>query len=164
MSLASHSRAEDAQAAVKRTESAGVLLEAGNGVCFASLFGLVPGIYDAGILAMMMARGTLATEYHAKFKEPPPRFGQSGEKAYAIGWLMKGAAIGGIVATAGTDNALLAFMAFPLLWLGGTVKHYEAQRLLFDDGMNRKSLILDPKESRHDGRDPPVRLALPYSF
>lgn len=164
LALAIGCRAEMTPDMVQKTEAAGSWLDIGDGLCIASFWGFLPIVYDAGLLTMMSARGSLATQYRAKFHEDPPSFGESGESAYAIGWAMKGSAIAGLFLTAKTDYFVLAVIAFPILWLGGTFKHYEAQRLMLDDGVNRKNLILDPKETRREAPGKEIRLALPYSF
>jgi hypothetical protein len=163
LALAMSGRAQTNPDVIRKAESAGAQLQVGNGLCFVSMWGFIPFVYDAGLLTMMSARGTLATQYQEKFHEAPPKFGESGESAYLTGWLLKGGAVAGLYLAA-QEKSLLGFIAFPILWLAGTVKHYEAQRLMYDDGMNRKNLILDKNETRSEPQGMELRLALPYSF
>jgi hypothetical protein len=62
------------------------------------------------------------------------------------------------------DQPAIAVLAFPTLWLAGTFKHFEAQRLMYDDGVNRKNLILDPGQSRRPSGKPDLKMALSFPF
>lgn len=161
------SQAQSNDVIVRKALFAQDQLEAGNAICFVSMWGFIPVVYDIGAVTMITARSSLASRYREKFHEDPPVFGESGEAAYRTGWLFKGAAVGGaLLAGASGDRtfAIVAIVAFPILWLAGTMKHYEAQRLMYDDGINRVNLISDHNEHASRTRDNPLCLAIPVSF
>jgi hypothetical protein len=147
---------------LRKAESAGTLLDVGNVVCMLSGRGILPGFYDAGILTMMTGKKKLIRGYDQKFHEAPPQFGESGESAYTWGWIYKGAAVGSLFVGSEMDNVGVALIGFTIFYLTGVAKHWEASRLLYDEGSNTKSLILD--ESQPLSRIPADRMKLAYSF
>lgn len=128
---------------VHRTRNAILALNSGRLLTLVSLW-TIPGIYDAGILTMMGSKKRLKNEYASRFHEDPPEFGQTGDNAYWQGWAMKGGAVASIFVVAGlTEEPMLALFSFGLLWLGGTVKHHEASRMLYEQSRHYENGILD---------------------
>jgi hypothetical protein len=130
-------------AARRHTSRAISALNTGHALAMIS-FWMVPVVYDAGILTMMGAKKTLKNEYRMRYNEDPDEFGQTGDNAYWQGWAMKGGAIASLILVSKlTKEPLLGGFAFVVLWLGGTFKHYEASRMLYEQSRHYENGILD---------------------
>lgn len=133
---------------LRRADNSIVGLEAGRAIAFVSLW-TIPIVYDVGMLSMMGAKKSLKTLYVDRYRDAPPEFGQSGDAAYGIGWAMKAGAVASLIALPQmTGEPLWGAFAFVILWLGGTFKHHEAYRMLYDQARHFENGIRDP--------DPPV--------
>lgn len=129
---------------LKRADNSIVGLEAGRALAFLS-FWTIPFVYDAGMLSMMGAKKSLKNIYVDRYRELPQEFGQSGDAAYGIGWAMKaGSIVSLIVLPQATGEPLWGAFAFGILWLGGTFKHYEAYRMVYDQARHYEHGIRDP--------------------
>jgi hypothetical protein len=127
----------------QRTSHAILGLNAGHALTVVSLW-TIPGVYDAGILSMMGSKKILKIEYRKRYNEDPDEFGQTGDDAYWQGWAMKGGAIVSFILVSKlTKEPLLGGFAFVVLWLGGTFKHYEAMRMLYEQSRHYENGILD---------------------
>ena len=152
-------------AMLRTTRTAIIGLNAGHLIATAS-FWTIPGIYDIGILAMMGSKKTLKNEYVKRYHENPMEFGQTGDNAYWQGWAMKGGAVASIIILTNlTREPMWGVVGFAILWLGGTVKHYEASRLLYEQSRHFENGILDDNppmlgQGADGGRD---RFTLRYS-
>ncbi len=128
---------------IRKTESATTIVNFGHALTFLSLWS-VPGLYDLGMLTMMNSKKDLKNLYVKRYGDAPPEFDQTGDAAYLQGWAMKVGAVLSIFAVAKiTGEPVLAAFSFSLLWLGGTIKHFEAARMLYDQSSNYRDGILD---------------------
>jgi hypothetical protein len=150
---------------LRTTRNAIVGLNSGHILTYASVW-IIPGIYDIGILTMMGSKKTLKNEYVKRYHEDQPEFGQTGDDAYWQGWAMKGGAVASFIVVAGlTKQPVLAPFSFTVLWLGGTFKHYEASRMLYEQSRHYENGILDenpPMLGQGEAKDW-ERLTLRYS-
>jgi hypothetical protein len=128
-------------AMLRTTRNAIMGLNAGHLLTTASLW-TIPGIYDIGILAMMGSKKTLKKEYVKRYHEEPMEFGQTGDNAYWQGWAMKGGAVISFIVLANKEP-VWGVAGFAILWLGGTFKHYEASRMLYEQSRHYENGILD---------------------
>ena len=130
-------------AMLRTTRTAIMGLNAGHLLTTASLW-TIPGIYDVGILSMMGSKKTLKKEYVKRYHEEPVEFGQTGDNAYWQGWAMKGGAVVALIVLANmTKEPAWGVVGFAVLWLGGTLKHYEASRMLYEQSRHYENGILD---------------------
>lgn len=152
-------------AMLRTTRTAIMSLNAGHLLATASLW-TIPGIYDIGILTMMGSKKTLKKEYVKRYHEEPMEFGQTGDNAYWQGWAMKGGAVVSFIVLANmTGEPVWGVASFAILWLGGTFKHYEASRMLYEQSRHYENGILDenppmPGQGAAGGRE---RFILRYS-
>lgn len=130
-------------AMIRATRNAILGLNIGQFLAFTSIW-TIPGIYDIGFLTMMGSKKTLKNQYVKRYHEDPTEFGQTGDNAYWQGWAMKGGAVATFIVMADlTEEPVLAVMGFAILWLGGTFKHYEASRMLYEQSRHYENGILD---------------------
>jgi hypothetical protein len=130
-------------AMLRHTRNAIIGLNSGRALTLLSLW-TVPVVYDIGILTMMGSKKTLKNEYRRRYNEDPEDYEQSGDNAFWQGWAMKGCAVVSMyVVNRLTEDSILPIFSFAVLWLGGTFKHYEASRMLYEQSRHYENGIRD---------------------